>query len=134
MGLGLLGFWFASWFLVCFRFLVCWLGFPDFWFGLACLLVVPSAQTAPFTSYDPPTQALQHIARTHQEHPTRLQHLVSLLQDFEYQSHFCTVYEICGPSLYDVLKRHGLKGLPLARVRHYTQQVRSDSAAIAKAF
>eukprot|EP00045_Choanoeca_perplexa_P015564 m.197721 g.197721 ORF g.197721 m.197721 type:complete len:1262 (+) comp17025_c0_seq3:219-4004(+) len=77
--------------------------------------------------------ALQHIATTHNNAPERLKNLVTLLQNFEYNSHFCTVYELCGPSLYDLLKRRGLRGLPLARVKHYTQQLLLGLTAIHEA-
>eukprot|EP00730_Choanoeca_flexa_P005379 TRINITY_DN11932_c0_g2_i3.p1 TRINITY_DN11932_c0_g2~~TRINITY_DN11932_c0_g2_i3.p1 ORF type:complete len:1226 (+),score=295.69 TRINITY_DN11932_c0_g2_i3:491-4168(+) len=77
--------------------------------------------------------ALSHIARHHRGQPDRLTHIVRLVSDFQFSSHLCTVYELGGPTLYDLLKQRGLKGMRLVKVKHYSKQLLGGLTAIHEA-
>ncbi|KAG7364195.1 serine/threonine protein kinase [Nitzschia inconspicua] len=52
-----------------------------------------------------------------------LSHCAVMYDAFSFQGHFCMVFEVLGPSLYDYLKHRQYKPFPASCVRHFAQQL-----------
>jgi len=50
-------------------------------------------------------------------------HIVRLLEQFEYKSHICLVFELLSMSLLDILTQNQFRGLPLNVVQRFTRQI-----------
>ena len=46
-----------------------------------------------------------------------------MYEDFEFDGHFCLVFESLGSSLYDYLKRNEYRPFPFELVREFTKQM-----------
>jgi dual specificity protein kinase YAK1 len=55
--------------------------------------------------------------------PEDKQHIVRILDSFEYKGHICIVFELLGCSLLDLLTQNQYRGLPLSTVQRYAKQI-----------
>ena len=50
-------------------------------------------------------------------------HIVRYFESFYHHQHYCLVFETCGMSLYDLIKKNHYKGYPLWQVQSFAKQL-----------